>query len=271
MAWWRWIPRREKEAADAWRDLAREEARLWMWIAAATVLALLAFSLSAIPAPPDDPFAAWRLSYEQTAPALLLLLLLFNSQMLRRRWRVHRHRKELEAAQRLRAEQRAREEAAALDEVTGLGNRKTAEQHLGKEMAYARRRSEPLSLLVIGLEDFSEMSRRIGKEKSDQLLRGFADQLRRATRGADYLARFDEESFLAILPRCPLRSAARVAQRLGPVTLRQSGAVLTVEVSTSWLDPQPGETPAGVLKRVQDLLRLYRMAGASETEAAQVS
>ncbi len=270
MAGRKWFERRRAEAPDPRRDLAREEARLWIWTATTTFLALLAFGLSAVPFPqagPSAPYAALQLPYEQTAPALLLLMLLFNSQMLRRRWAIHRSRRQLDALQEARAQQDAVPESAGLDEVTGLGNRRAAELQLGKEMAWARRRGEPLSLLIIGVENFVEVRRQAGQEASDQLLRDFAQQLRRATRGADFLARLGEDEFLAILPRCPLGEVSRVARRLGPLTVRHQRKAWTVEVSTGWLDPQPGETPDGPLKRAQEMLRLYKTAQTDEAAA----
>jgi len=259
MVRWNWWQRRKAAVVtNPWEDFAREEARLWIWMATATTLALTAFGLSAIPFPAAAPFAAMHMRYDEVAPALLLLLLLFNTQMLRRRWAIRRGRKNLTAAKQASAALDAIPEAAGIDDVTGLGNRKAAEVQLGREMAFARRCGEPLSLLMIGLDDFAGVRGRIGKEMSEQLLRDFAQQLRRATRGSDFLVRFADDEFLAILPRCAMGDVPRIVHRLGPLTVEFHGGELTVEYSTGWLDPQPGETPDGPLKRAHEMLKLYK-------------
>ena len=259
MSRWSWPSRSKTHVApDPWQVLAREEARLWVWLALVTGLAMIGFALAAIPLPISTPYAALHLRYDQAAPALLLLTLLFNAQMLRRRWIIRRGRKELNAAKDARLAQELIPEAAGIDEVTGLGTRKAAEVQLGKEMAIARRRGEPLSLLIVGLEDFSRVSARIGSAATEELLREFVRRLRRATRGGDFLVRFAADEFLAILPGCALSDVARVARRLQPLNVPHGHEELTVEFTTGWLDPQPGETPDGPLKRAHEMLRLYK-------------
>jgi len=135
--------------------------------------------------------------------------------------------------------------------------------HLAKEMAVARRRGHPLSLLIVGLRDFAAVRERFGKEHSEQLLRAFTQQLREATRGADFLVRFGEDQFLAILPGCALGDVTRIARRLEPLAAGPRGEI-TVELSTGWLDPQPGETPDGPLNRAREMLRLYQEVEALE-------
>lgn len=259
MALWKWrSSKKVSSTPDPWIQLSREEARLWMWTALVTVLALSAFALSAIPLSPQAPNALLHLRFEQVAPGLLALLLLFNTHTLRRRWEIRRARKELTAEKVPETVQEAVPEAAGTDSVTGLVNRKAAELQLGREMAATRRRGEPLSLLVVGLDGFSKLQSRLGTVTSDQVLRDFAQQLRKATRGCDLPVRFGNDEFLAVLPGCPMGKVQQVISRLSPLVVDFSGEQMSVDYSTSWLDPQPGETPEGLLRRAHEMLKLYK-------------
>jgi len=48
--------------------------------------------------------------------------------------------------------------------------------------------------------------------------------------------------------------------RLGPIELSVSGEKISLEYTTGWVDYQPGELPANLLKRAADLLHLYDTA-----------
>lgn len=270
MALWKWRSSKNVSSAapDPWTELSREEGRLWMWTALVSVLALLAFALSTIPLSPQAPYALVHLRFEQVAPGLLALLLLFNTHTLRRRWEIRRARKELTAEKVPETVIEVPQEAG-IDSVTGLLNRKAAELQLGREMAATRRRGEPLSVLVVGLDGFSKVQSRMGTVTGDQVLRDFAQQLRKATRGCDLTVRLGNDEFLALLPGCPIKNVQRVVSRLSPLMVDFSGEQMSVEYSTSWLDPHPGETPEGLLKRAHEMLKLYKDVGA-EAASTQI-
>jgi hypothetical protein len=48
--------------------------------------------------------------------------------------------------------------------------------------------------------------------------------------------------------------------RLGPVEVVSSGQKIPLNCTTGWVDYQPGDLPADLLKRAADLLHLYDTA-----------
>ena len=264
--WWSPVPEPVDPVQRSLRELGRREAQLWISATVVTTLAVMAFLTAALPLPPNPRFALVQVRFDQAAQALLALLLLFNTYVLYQRWLVRRRRKELTAATPEDEVQSA--DARELDPLTGFRNRNAAEQQLGKEMTTARRLGEPLSILLAGLEGFSEIQTRYGSAVSDQVVQEFARQLKKATRGSDFAARLGSDEFVAVLPGCPVASVQRVLGRLGPVALDCAGEELTVNFSAGWTDPQPGESPAEFLKRAEKMLQLYKDADTAERPAA---
>lgn len=238
--------------------LDQQGARLWVSAAVATSLTAIAFLAVTLPRIPDPRYALWYIQAEQAAPALLGLVLLFNTNLLYRRWHIRQQRKELTATSSAEEPRGASSEVALIDSVTGLSNQKAAEQQLGRELALAKRMGEPLSLLAIGLDDFKGLDARYGRPVADRVLQDFTRQLRKATRGSDFAVRLAGDEFLAVLPGCPMANVQRVVNRMEPVAANCNGTEVQISYITAWLDPQPGESPSEFTKRAQEMLRLYK-------------
>ena len=151
-------------------------------------------------------------------------------------------------------------EAAGLDSVTGLYTRMSLEQHLGKEVARARRQNTALSLATIHVDEFAHLSARCGKCAVDAALKELARRLKKASRGSDIAARLSDDDFLLLLPECGLSEVKQVLNRLGAVEVSSSGEKVPLNFTTGWVDYQPGDLPADLLKRAAELLHLYDTA-----------
>jgi diguanylate cyclase (GGDEF)-like protein len=104
------------------------------------------------------------------------------------------------------------------DALTGLPNRRAAEEHLLREVARARRSGRPLCVAVLDLDHFKAFNDRHGHPAGDRLLRGAADAWRARLREGDVLCRFGGEEFLAVLPDCAPARAGEVIGRLRGAT-----------------------------------------------------
>lgn len=266
LKWWSPVPQPLHPVQWSLRDLGRREGQLWISATVVTSLTAVASLAAALPLPLNPRFALLHVGFEQAAQALLALLLLFNTYAVYQRWLVGRRRKELTAPG--QEGEIASADTPEIDPLTGFRNRNAAEQQLGREMTIARRQGEPLSILLTGLEGFSEIKTRYGSAVSDQVVQEFARQLRKATRGSDFAARLGSDEFMAVLPGCPMAGVQRVLGRLGPVAFHCAGEELSVNFSAGWIDPQPGESPAEFLKRAEKMLQLYKEADTADRPIA---
>lgn len=114
----------------------------------------------------------------------------------------------------LRTAQDELEHLAHHDPLTGVANRRLFEQELSRELARAKRRATPLSIVALDLDRFKEYNDEHGHLAGDRLLKSVASAWGHALRSEDLIARFGGDEFVALLPDCPPAEAERVAQRL---------------------------------------------------------
>jgi diguanylate cyclase (GGDEF)-like protein len=104
--------------------------------------------------------------------------------------------------------------AARTDELTGVANRRVWNERLEQEMARARRDEQPLSLVLIDLDNFKAYNDALGHPAGDALLQQCAIAWTDHLRTTDVLARLGGEEFGVLLPACPPGDALIVAERL---------------------------------------------------------
>jgi diguanylate cyclase (GGDEF)-like protein len=104
-------------------------------------------------------------------------------------------------------------QAARTDPVTGLANRRSLEERLAQASAYASRYGEPLSALMIDLDEFKQVNDTCGHDVGDELLRAVAECMRTTFRESDIFGRWGGDEFLAILPGADA-DGARAGERL---------------------------------------------------------
>lgn len=101
------------------------------------------------------------------------------------------------------------------DKLTGLPNRRHFEEMLQREWRKAARSDEPLSVLMVEMERFGEITSRLGHAAADTFLKTVAEQLRLVLkRPADCVARYGTDEFAVLLPDTSRTGAARIAERL---------------------------------------------------------
>ena len=107
-------------------------------------------------------------------------------------------------------------EAAERDHLTGCYNRRYLHEHLlGLELSRARRFGRPLTVVLCDIDNFKLINDNFGHTKGDEVIKGFAELLARATRDqVDTVVRYGGEEFLLILPETDLDGGERLAERL---------------------------------------------------------
>jgi diguanylate cyclase (GGDEF)-like protein len=102
------------------------------------------------------------------------------------------------------------ETQARIDVLTGLFNRRSAEQQ-ARDVA---ERGDPFVVAFVDLDHFKNLNDEFGHEIGDRALRLFGRVLRDSVRPRDIPARFGGEEFVVVLPNCPLADARIVADRI---------------------------------------------------------
>lgn len=250
-----------------------ERKQLWQWICelAATVLGIAAFLLLSVPAFTQQTDPLYRVEPAAGFPGLVSLLLLFMTVSLRERWRLRQEGNELLG---LHTPAQGKDEsstgllnpdaqAAAVDPVTELANGPAAEEWLRKEMAAARARKRPLTLLLLRAEEWDKVYRTGGNELCEAALRLTGERIRSAVRGSDLAAHLGNGEFVLALTGCSLPESQRVASRVGSVEARVGAQQALLEFASAGVDLQSGEGPREFIQRGRNLLRLYAAAGST--------
>jgi diguanylate cyclase (GGDEF)-like protein len=106
------------------------------------------------------------------------------------------------------------QQMALTDALTGCFNRRSFEMQLERYLHLATRMRQPVSLIMLDIDNFKLVNDRYGHDVGDEALRHLADALREVVRGADIAARYGGEEFAVILPETGLDGATLVAERL---------------------------------------------------------
>jgi len=118
-----------------------------------------------------------------------------------------------QVARRLRESLGEQERLAVTDGLTGLRNRRYAEDVLRTEVERALRTGTPFGLLVLDLDHFKRVNDEHGHPAGDRVLCGLAARLIMAARATDVVARYGGEEFVVLLPGADEEVAVEVAER----------------------------------------------------------
>lgn len=113
-----------------------------------------------------------------------------------------------------RAAHAALEQLARRDALTGLANRRCFDDTLQAEWARSQRHKQPLSLLMVDVDNFKQYNDANGHLGGDDCLRRIALAVSGEMRTNDLVARYGGEEFAVILPNESLKGAAAVAERI---------------------------------------------------------
>ncbi len=105
-------------------------------------------------------------------------------------------------------------ELATHDSLTECLNRRTILVEASNELHRYRRTRRPFSLLMLDIDNFSQLNDRFGHLVGDSILVGTATLCRDLLRPTDQIGRFGGEEFLILLPETDAHTATRVANRL---------------------------------------------------------
>ena len=139
------------------------------------------------------------------------------------------------------------ERLATRDGLTGLANRRCFDAAIHAEWQRAQRHQQPLSLLMVDVDNFKQYNDRHGHQGGDLCLRKVAGAVASEMRATDLVARYGGEEFAVVLPNESLKGAAivaeRIRQRVERLQLprqRGGGACVTVSIGAATALPGAG-------------------------------
>lgn len=109
---------------------------------------------------------------------------------------------------------------ANVDVLTGLYNRRFLEDYAHKLLAMARRREQPVGIIMMDLDHFKSFNDVYGHEVGDRILRQFAKTVTEAMRETNLAARFGGEEFVVLLPDTSPKACMLVAERIRQAIMR---------------------------------------------------
>lgn len=252
------IEERAREIRSNLRRIARYDWSLWFLavvIALSMTFAIATLSMAVI-FDPHDSF--YRFSMSQSVRGLVGMVLLFSVYTLYQQFQLMQTRRRLAEQVEIATEQHVLAESylklAMVDPLTGLHNRRYAQDRLVGEMARAQRQKSSLTVLMIDVDDLKRVNDRWGHGAGDAVLKAFGARLDKAIRGSDLAVRIGGDEFLIILPECDRNQVQFVLERLSVLEVRFESQNISFRFCAGSADYQAGETPEQLLKRADDAL-----------------
>jgi diguanylate cyclase (GGDEF)-like protein len=100
------------------------------------------------------------------------------------------------------------------DPLTGLYNRLYLEESLSRELYRLDRSGQPLSIVIMDLDNLKEINDRYGHPAGDAVLRELAKLLKHLVRVSDMPCRYGGDEFVLVLPDTNLEAAIKRAEKI---------------------------------------------------------
>jgi two-component system cell cycle response regulator len=151
-------------------------------------------------------------------------------------------------------------EMAITDELTGLHNRRYMESHIGALVEQASARGKPLAVAMLDIDFFKSVNDTYGHDAGDDVLREFANRIRKSIRGIDLACRYGGEEFVLLMPETDLAVATAVSERLrrriasDPFRVQHGARQVEVTISIGIAAFCGGDNAATLIKRADQAL-----------------
>jgi len=106
------------------------------------------------------------------------------------------------------------EQLSITDGLTKLHNHRFFQDHLTREIKRVNRVKEPLSMILVDVDDFKSLNDRLGHAAGDELLRRIAMLMNDTIRESDLLARYGGDEFVVLASDTDLAGAQRLAEKI---------------------------------------------------------
>ncbi|NCC30787.1 MAG: PleD family two-component system response regulator [Chloroflexia bacterium] len=156
------------------------------------------------------------------------------------------------------------------DGLTGIFNRRRFDEVLDLEWRRAARKRQPLSLILLDIDEFKGYNDNYGHLAGDQCLQQVATILGSSLRRAgDFLARYGGEEFVIILPDTAREQARHIAERMRQAVAEQRiehafsrvAPYLTISVGVVSTEPGQSINHQGLLQLADEAMYRAKNSG----------
>jgi diguanylate cyclase (GGDEF)-like protein len=160
------------------------------------------------------------------------------------------------------------ETRAASDTLTGLPNRRSADEALKRMLAHGGRTLAPLALVLLDLDRFKHVNDTYGHDRGDRVLAMVGSVLRSVLRASDFAARFGGEEFIVLLPDTDRSGALILAEKLRTaIASAEVAGVGSVSASLGVaVMPDDAGDPEQLLRKADRALYVAKSAGRNRVE-----
>jgi diguanylate cyclase (GGDEF)-like protein len=165
------------------------------------------------------------------------------------------------------------ETLAIVDSLTGLFNRRRFETILGNEFKRAARYQDPISCLMIDIDQFKQINDAHGHQGGDIVLREISRLIQASIREVDTAARWGGEEFVVLSPNTPEQNAGLVASRILKAVRSHAftgmdGRQITVSIGIAGI-PEPSiDTPEKLVHAADLAMYAAKKNGRNRVETA---
>ena len=259
---------RNQELAKELRQIERRD--WWVWGNTIFVILLLTFGIIslALPALRTGAETFFNIKFTDAVFGLIAFIVIFNLYTVYQQTVIKRLRRQLAEKQ---GHTDILRDLAMLDPLTGLYNRRLAEQRLAAEVARSERKGHPLTVMTLDLNNFKTINDTHGHAAGDQVLRKFALHLNKVIRGTDLAVRLGGDEFLVLLPECDLDQVQTILGRLGSIEVEWQGQQIPVTFSAGWQQYSLGNKPEQLLELADQALYERKRASKEAARAASLA
>ncbi|MEM8534770.1 MAG: GGDEF domain-containing protein [Chloroflexota bacterium] len=156
---------------------------------------------------------------------------------------------------------------ALRDQLTGLFNRRYADETLEIEIYRAQRSGLPIGVMLIDLDHFKQVNDTYGHDAGDTLLRAVAALLEEHVRSGDIVARHGGEEFFMMLPGIPLppleQRGEMICEAIRGLQVTHNGQDLGMRSCSIGIAAYPthGRDSTGLVKAADQALYQAKAAG----------
>jgi diguanylate cyclase (GGDEF)-like protein len=144
---------------------------------------------------------------------------------------------------------------ATTDMLTGLANRRAAEQFLSQQAAVFSRYRRPFSVISADVDSFKPINDTYGHAKGDEVLAGIGKILTASVRESDFVARWGGDEFLLVAPDTSAASVRQLMKRCREAIERAPICGIQIRMTFGAAEFRSGDSLNDVLSRAD--VQLY--------------
>jgi diguanylate cyclase (GGDEF)-like protein/PAS domain S-box-containing protein len=152
-----------------------------------------------------------------------------------------------------------------LDALTGALNHSLIQAHVKESLDLYALYPVPFCVMCFAIDDLAKLRERYGQAAVDAALRVVSQTIENALRPADFLGRWLEQEFLAILMECGENDVVKVGQRLSKMVRHAAvswwGDTFHVGISIGATTARDNDSVGSLVSRAEQALRESSAAG----------